>query len=419
MSYKRLRGTHDIYGDDAKQFQSIESTAREVFKNFGFSELRTPILEEKEVFTRALGNETDVVQKEMYEFEDRSKTRVAMRPEGTAGVVRAYLENELDKTEGLAKFYYIGPMFRSERPQAGRLRQFHQVGVETLGADTPAADAEAIQALTVFLDSAGAGGYKLKLNNLGTFEERDGFRDVLKNYFTPMTDKLCEDCKNRLNKNVFRLLDCKVDTCRFIAKSSPAITDYLTAESTAHFEAVKRLLTKAGIAFELDVHMVRGLDYYTKTVFEVTHPKLGAQDALGAGGRYDRLIESFGGPRLGAVGFAVGIERLLMCAEGEKTNDSYQNSFFIATLGEAAHAEGFALLSRLRAAGITSLMDLLSKSLKGQMRLADKHHCRFTVILGDNELKDGKFSLKNMETGVQETVDMASAVEILKKKKDI
>ncbi len=418
MTFQRLRGTHDIYGDDALRFQKIEATAREVFRHFGFSELRTPILEEKEVFTRALGTETDVVQKEMYEFEDRSKTRVAMRPEGTAGVVRAYLENEFDKTDGLAKFYYIGPMFRSERPQAGRLRQFHQIGVETLGADSPLADAETIQSLTMFLEKAGAGGFKLKLNNLGTFEEREAFRAVLKKYFEPYESKLCDDCKNRLNKNVFRLLDCKVESCRAIARKSPPITDHLTAESKAHFDAVRKFLEKAGIVFEIDAYMVRGLDYYTKTVFEVTHPGLGAQDALGAGGRYDRLIESFGGPKTGAVGFAVGIERLLICLGEAKKESAYQDSFFIATLGDTAQAEGFALLSKLRTAGLPALMDLASKSLKGQMRLADKHKCRYTVILGDNELKEGKFSLKNMESGQQEAVDLSDAVKILSKKKE-
>lgn len=418
MPFQRLRGTHDIFGDDALRFQKVESVAREVFKNFGFSELRTPILEEKEVFTRALGTETDVVQKEMYEFEDRSKERVAMRPEGTAGVVRAYLQNEFDKTEGLAKFYYVGPMFRSERPQAGRLRQFHQIGVETLGADGPLADAETILALTAFLERAGAGGYRLKLNNLGTFEERDGFRAVLKKYFEPFEAKLCDDCKNRLQKNVFRLLDCKVESCRQIARQSPPITEHLTAESRKHFDAVCGFLAKAGIAYEVDPYMVRGLDYYTKTVFEVTHPGLGAQDALGAGGRYDRLIETFGGPKSGAVGFAVGVERLLICLGEAKKEEGYRDSFFIATLGDAAQAEGFALLSRLRAAGLTGLMDLASKSLKGQMRLADKHRCRYTVILGDNELKEGKFSLKNMENGAQEQVSLSGAVEFLKTKKE-
>ncbi len=418
MSLKRLRGTHDIYGDDALYFQRIESTARKVFKNFGFSELRTPILEEKELFTRALGTETDVVQKEMYEFEDRSGTRVAMRPEGTAGVVRAYLENELDKSEGLCKFYYLGPMFRSERPQAGRLRQFHQIGVETLGTDSAYSDAETIHALTSFLDQAGAGGYKLKLNNLGTFEERGSFREVLKDYFKPFEAKLCEDCKNRLTKNVFRLLDCKVESCRAIVKNSPPITDYLTVESKAHFQAVCDLLEKAGIAYTLDPYMVRGLDYYTKTVFEVTHPKLGAQDALGAGGRYDRLVETFGGPKIGAVGFAVGVERLVMCIAGESAPKEIEaNACFIVTLGEAALGAGFKLLSELRAGGVKASMDFSGKSMKSQMRSADKSKSRYAIIIGDNELKDGTCALKDLKEGTQENRRLDGIVaEILKSK---
>ncbi len=413
MAFKRLRGTHDIYGDDALSFQQIESTAREVFKNFGFSELRTPILEEKELFTRALGTETDVVQKEMYDFEDRSGTRVAMRPEGTAGVVRAYLENELDKSEGLCKFYYMGAMFRSERPQAGRLRQFHQIGAEVLGTDSAANDAEIIHALTAFLDTVGAGGYQLKLNNLGTFEERNSFREILKKYFLPFEASLCEDCKIRLNKNIFRLLDCKVGSCRAMVKNSPPITDYLTVESKVHFDVVCSLLGKAGIAYTLDPYMVRGLDYYTKTVFEVTHPKLGAQDALGAGGRYDKLVESFGGPKIGAVGFAVGIERLVMCISSEKKEaQTYQNTFFVATLGQEAQAAGFALLSSLRRAGLGALADLTAKSLKSQMRQADRHRCRFVIILGENELKENKFVLKDMQTGEQKEHPLDQLISI-------
>lgn len=406
MSLQRLRGTHDIYGPDALIFQKIEATARQVFSRFGFSELRTPILEERDLFTRALGTETDVVQKEMYEFVDRSQTAVAMRPEGTAGVVRAYLENNFHKIDGNAKLYYMGPMFRSERPQAGRLRQFHQIGLEALGFDTPAADAEAIHALTVFLDAAGAGGYRVRLNNLGTFEERGGYREVLKSYFEPHLSKMCEDCKNRFTKNIFRLLDCKVETCRAISKKAPSIHDHLNDDSKRHFETVCRLLQKAGVAYEIDPYMVRGLDYYTKTVFEVSHSKLGAQDALGAGGRYDKLIETFGGPASGAVGFAVGMERLAMClaASGEAPKPGYEDTIFIATLGEAAGEEGFQILSQLRTAGFSALMDVGAKSLKSQMRQADKHRARYAVILGDDEIAKKIYTVKNLETGNQEAV---------------
>ena len=246
-------------------------------------------MEERELFARALGTETDVVQKEMYEFEDRSKMRVAMRPEGTAGIVRAYLENNLDKTQGLCKFYYIGPMFRSERPQAGRLRQFHQIGVEQLGTGSPYADAEILHALTSYFDAVGVEGYQVKLNNLGTFEERAEFKKALQGYFKPLEDKLCDDCRNRLIKNVFRLLDCKNPNCRAIAEKSPAITGFLSLASKEHFDIVCRSLAACGIAYKLDPYMARGLDYYTKTVFENFAPKIRSSGCVG--GR--RPIRSF------------------------------------------------------------------------------------------------------------------------------
>jgi histidyl-tRNA synthetase len=407
--YKRLRGTHDIYGDNALYFQKIESAARKVFHNFGFSELRTPILEEKELFCRALGTDTDVVQKEMYEFEDRSKTQVAMRPEGTAGVVRAYIENEIDKTEGLAKFYYLGAMFRSERPQAGRLRQFHQIGVEQIGTDSPLADAETILCLAGVLDSLGITDYKIKLNMLGTLEERQVFKNALLEYFTPLAQSLCEDCRNRMEKNVYRIFDCKKEPCKaivakapFIHPGAPLLPRELSEASHAHFDIVRSALDKAGAHYVIDPAMVRGLDYYTKTVFEITHPKLGAQDALAAGGRYDKLVESFGGPPAGAVGFAIGIERLVMClAQDKKPETSFENVFFVATLGDEARTQGFVLLCALRKAGVAALMDFSAKSLKSQMRSANKARCRYVIILGDNELKEKKFVLKDMQTGEQ------------------
>ncbi len=415
MKFQRLRGTHDIYGKDALLFQNAESCARAVFQRFGFEELRTPILEQKELFTRALGNETDVVQKEMYEFEDRSKERVAMRPEGTAGIVRAYLENNFDKTQGLCKFFYLGPMFRSERPQAGRLRQFHQIGVETLGTDSPYADAETLQALTLFLDLAGAGGYQVKLNNLGTFEERAEFKKVLQKYFDPYKERLCDDCKNRLTKNVFRLLDCKNSSCREIIEKSPKISGHLSAPSKEHFDKVCQALESSDMTYKLDPYMVRGLDYYTKTVFEISHPKLGAQDALAAGGRYDHLIETFGGAAAGAVGFAIGVERLLMCLE-QKDAENPEKVFFVATLGEAAFQEGFKLLSRLRKENFSASMDFSAKSLKSQMRAADKIKADFVLILGEDELKKNVCMLKNMKSSAQEEISLDGIVKKLESK---
>ncbi len=413
---QRLRGTHDIFGEDAICFEKVESLAREVFARFGFEELRTPILEEKELFSRALGTETDVVQKEMYEFTDRSKTSVAMRPEGTAGVVRAYLENGFDKSQGFAKFFYMGPMFRSERPQAGRLRQFHQIGLEYLGAQSALADAEVIHALTVFLDEAGAGGYSLKLNNLGTFDERKEFRKKLYDFFLPQKKALCEDCASRLDRNVFRILDCKVESCRKIVRQSPPLYDFLTAESKDHHRQVCEALASANVSFTEDPYMVRGLDYYTRTVFELTHSKLGAQDALAAGGRYDQLISSFGGDPAGAVGFAVGVERLLMCISSQQDAKAKAPLYFIVTLGPEAFKEGFKLTSLLRASQVKAQMDLKPSSMKSQMRQADKIQSDFTLILGENELKSQKVVLKNMKVGSQEELPLKEIVELLKKR---
>ncbi|MBI3252937.1 MAG: histidine--tRNA ligase [Candidatus Omnitrophica bacterium] len=406
----------DLYGPDARAFAALEAAARRVFQSFGFREIRTPVLEEKELFTRALGAQTDVVQKEMYEFKDRSDTFVALRPEGTAGVVRAYLEDHFDKTEGLSKFFYMGPMFRSERPQAGRLRQFHQIGVETIGAAGPYADAEAIHCLAVFLDEAGIKGYRIKLNNLGTFGEREAFKKVLLKYFEPQKSALCDDCKTRLIKNVFRLLDCKNPACREIAEKSPAISGALDPESKDHFEKVLRSLEAIGLEYTLDPRMVRGLDYYTKTVFEVSHAALGAQDALAAGGRYDGLVESFGGTPAGAVGFALGVERLLMCGDKTETAGGAAESVFVVTLGEKAFEEGFKILSSLRTGGVTASMDFEAKSLKSQMRSADKSKSRYVVILGDNEIEKGVFTLKDMTGGGQEERALKDAVNFLKGK---
>ncbi len=416
MSFQRLRGFKDIYGSEADECARVEALARKVFGAFGFKEIRTPVLETRDLFRRALGSDTDVVQKEMYEFEDRSKEHIAMRPEGTAGVVRAYLENNFDKTEGLSKFFYTGSMFRSERPQAGRLRQFHQIGVEQLGTSSPYADAETIQCLVLFLDTCGAHDFEIKLNNLGTFEERKVFKETLKNYFKPREKELCDDCKSRLERNVFRILDCKSELCRRIIIKSPPIHDFLNDESKNHYRQVCEGLAGTGIRFKEDPYMIRGLDYYTKTVFEISHPKLGAQDALAAGGRYDSLIESFGGAPAGAVGFAIGVERLLMClpeAGNEKT--AGENTFFVATLGETAFKEGFRLLSQLRAAGMKVLMDFSARSLKGQLRFADKEKCRYVIILGDDEIKKNSFILKDMKNSAQKEIALSGALEALKK----
>ena len=415
MPVQRLRGFKDIYGEEADGFAKVEAAARSVFGTFGFLEIRAPILEERELFRGALGPETDVVQKEMYEFLDRSKTPVALRPEGTAGVVRAYLENNFDKTRGLAKFFYAGPMFRSERPQAGRLRQFHQIGVEQLGTDSPYADAETIHCLDRVLRECGIRDHEIRMNNLGTFEERNAFGEVLKKYFKPHEKSLCEDCRNRIGKNIFRVLDCKVSACRPVIEKSPLIADHLSEKSREHFSRVREALDSVGVRFSLSPHMVRGLDYYTKTVFEVTHGALGAQDAVAAGGRYDHLVESFGGSPAGAVGFAIGVERILMIPVPSVTPERLP-AVFIITLGEEAARRGFRLLSDCRAQMIQSFMDFSAKSLKSQMRSADKSKSRYVVILGDDEIAKNTLSLKDMKSGAQEQVAIGDLVGLLKEK---
>lgn len=415
MRFQRLRGFQDILAEEARRFAELAGAARRVFRNFGFEEVIVPLLERREVFSRALGEETDVVRKEMYEFEDRSKTRVVLRPEGTAGVVRAYLENDLDKKQGLAKLFYAGPMFRSERPQAGRQRQFHQIGAETLGTESPWADAEMIHCLDLILKAFGVSGYEIQMNNLGTFEERERFTAVLHDYLKPHEKSLCEDCRFRLGRNVLRVLDCKVESCRAVAGQSPPISGFLSSSSREHFETVLKALEAAGVAFKTAPRLVRGLDYYTKTVFEVTHPRLGAQDAVAAGGRYDGLLEAFGGKAAGAVGFALGVERLLRVPV-PAVEPEFDDSCFIAALGDTAIKTGFVLLARIRKEGMTALMDFESRSLKSQMRSAGRNRSRWVVILGEDELQSGRCILKNMKDGLQENPSLGDVVEVLRRK---
>lgn len=407
-SIQRLRGFKDLYGEEAALFSHVERVARETFRLFDFEEIRLPVLEEKGLFSRALGEQTDVVQKEMYEFKDRSDVHVAMRPEGTAGVVRAYLENKLDKSRGFARFFYIGQMFRSERPQAGRLRQFHQIGVEQLGVSSPQSDAETILSLTTYLQRLGVRGAVLKLNNLGTLEERKLLKEKLTKAVRPRLGSYCADCQKRFEKNVFRLLDCKVRECRaevrkvdWIKPGEPLLPVESAAESVAHFAAVCEALTSVKQPFTIDPFMVRGLDYYTKTVFEVTHPDLGSQDALAAGGRYDHLIENFGGEPAGAVGFALGVERLLLCTPFSP-NALKPPPVMIAALGEAPFHLGFTLLDALRHFGLPAVMELKSRSLKSQLRIAEKRGCRYVVLIGEDEIAKKKFILKDMHAGSED-----------------
>lgn len=420
---QRLKGTEDIFGERAIAFERVEAVARKVFKAFGFKELRTPYLEEKDLFCRALGTGTDVVQKEMYEFKDKSDELVALRPEGTAGVVRAYLENNFHKTESLSKFFYVGPMFRRERPQKGRLRQFHQLGVEQLGAETPLSDAETIHCLAVFLEEIGipAGDYRVKLNNIGYPEERREYRSKLGAYLSAHRSELCEDCHVRLEHNVLRVLDCKQERCRSIVRGAAAgrLADHLSEDSRKHHEAVQRALDAVGVRHEEDPYMIRGLDYYTKTVFEFTHAKLGSQDALAAGGRYDGLVELFGGPRTPSVGFAAGLERLLIAlqAHGAAASpaDVFEDAYFVIARGEEPLRQAFRILARLRRDGVNAVMDLRpDRSFKSLFNQANKVRARYAIVLGEDELKAGTFKIKDLQRSEEKSFPLERVAETVK-----
>lgn len=416
MKYKAVRGMDDILPKDIATWQELETIARSGLESYGYSEIRTPILEDASVFIRSIGEETDIVTKEMYVFKDRKDRSLAMRPEGTAPIVRSYVEHSLDMVSSQAKLYYIGPMFRSERPQKGRSRQFHQIGVEVFGTYSPYADSEVIIQMDNMLKSFGLQDFTIKINSLGSVEDKNKFSSNLKKYLKEKESMLCSDCKKRTKNNPLRVLDCKVESCKTALKGSPSITDSLSENSKKHYEKVKSVLDKMNIKYKEEKNLVRGLDYYTGTVFEVIHPALGAQDAIGAGGRYDNLVKDFGGRESGAVGYALGIERIIL-ALGDKA-PKVKRTMFIATMGDAAKLLGIKLSSSIREKlpQFTVLTDLQEASLKSQMRNADKNNAEFVLIIGDDELKEEKITLRNMKTKEQLSVSLESAAEEIKKK---
>ena len=416
MKYKAVRGMDDILPKDIATWQELETIARSGLESYGYSEIRTPILEDASVFIRSIGEETDIVTKEMYVFKDRKDRSLAMRPEGTAPIVRSYVEHSLDMVSSQAKLYYIGPMFRSERPQKGRSRQFHQIGVEVFGTYSPYADSEVIIQMDNMLKSFGLQDFTIKINSLGSVEDKNKFSSNLKKYLKEKESMLCSDCKKRTKNNPLRVLDCKVESCKTALNGSPSITDSLSENSKKHYEKVKSVLDKMNIKYKEEKNLVRGLDYYTGTVFEVIHPALGAQDAIGAGGRYDNLVKDFGGRESGAVGYALGIERIIL-ALGDKA-PKVKRTMFIATMGDAAKLLGIKLSSSIREKlpQFTVLTDLQEASLKSQMRNADKNNAEFVLIIGDDELKEEKITLRNMKTKEQLSVSLESAAEEIKKK---
>lgn len=410
------RGTKDILPDTVGDWNYVEGEIRELCRRFGYSEIRTPIFEHTELFQRGIGEGTDVVDKEMYTFTDRGERSITLRPENTASAVRAYLQNKLYAQSNLVKLFYIGSMFRYDRPQAGRMREFHQFGVEALGEANPAVDAEVILLAMNLLEGLGLKDLELSINSVGCPKCRSKYRTMLQDFFRDKLEDLCEDCRSRFERSPLRILDCKKDSDKPYMADAPKITDCLCEECAEHFAKLKELLTSAGISFTHDPRLVRGLDYYTKTAFEIKYPPLGAQSAVAGGGRYDGLIEEMGGNPTPAVGFATGLERLLLALESQNLLPEKNRSVdaYVVALGETAQTEGFKLLNSLRQQGLSAAMDFAGRSMKAQMKQANKLGAKYSVILGEDEIAEGVAMLRSMEDSSQAKVPMNQVAEKIK-----
>ena len=409
------RGTKDILPARIGQWIYVEGKIREICARYGFSEIRTPIFEHTELFQRGIGDTTDVVEKEMYTFTDRGGRSLTLRPENTASAVRAYLENKLYADHPVTKLFYIGSMFRFDRPQKGRFREFHQFGVEVLGEKSPLVDAEIIILAVRFLESLGLNDLVLKLNSVGDAQCRTRYRQQLQDFFRDKLADLCEDCRSRFDRNPLRLLDCKNEKCQMVSRGAPEITDCLCDECQNHFQKVQDYLTSAGIQFVLDSRLVRGLDYYTRTAFEIQYVPLGAQSAVAGGGRYDGLIEEIGGAPTPGIGFAVGLERVMVAMEIQNLYPMEEKhaDVFLVALGETAQRAIFPLLIGMRDRGLNVTMDYAGRSLKSQMRAADKAQARFVVILGEHELAENYAVLRDMYSSEQRQVSLPDIINTL------
>lgn len=409
------RGTEDILPDDSSLWRKIEQTAHEVCANFGFKEIRTPVFEDTNLFQRGVGDTTDVVQKEMYTFEDKGGRSITLRPEGTASVARSFIENSLYANPQPTKLYYIISCYRYEKPQSGRLREFHQFGTECLGSPSPSADAEIIALALTFFNRLGIKDLKLNLNSIGCPNCKKAYNEKLKEYFKQYEDELCDTCKTRLEKNPMRIIDCKSEICSRIAKDAPKMIDFLCDECREHFDKTRAYLDATGIKYTIDPDIVRGLDYYTRTVFEITSDALGAQSTVCGGGRYNGLIEEIGGKPTEGIGFALGIERLVMImkAQGIDLGTASATDIFVGSIGDSADICAQKLVYELRVAGVNAERDILGRSVKAQMKYANKTGARFSMILGEDEVNSAKADLKNMETGETTSVSL-TADEVLK-----
>lgn len=409
---KAARGTKDIFGEDAVKYTYISKTAQEIFESYGYTFIKTPIFEETDLFKRGIGEGTDVVEKEMYTFKDRGDRSLTLRPENTASVVRSYLENAIYGKEDVTKYYYNGSMFRYERPQAGRQREFNQIGVEVLGESSPILDAEVIAMSYFLLEKLGITDLEVHINSVGTNASRTKYREMLLNFLEPMKEELCEDCRMRMEKNPLRVLDCKVDKCKELTKDAPSIIDSLNEEERAHYETVKKYLDIFGVKYVEDSRLVRGLDYYSSTVYEIVTNKLGAQGTVLGGGRYDNLLKQLGDKDIPAVGFAAGVERMMMLLEDYPKNNP---DVYVAWLGENTQEFGLKIAKILRDNGIKTFVDFNSKGMKSHMKKADKLAVKYCIIVGEDEMNKDVVVLKDFSARTQEEMSLEKAIEIIKK----
>ncbi len=412
------KGTKDILPEQVYKWQYVEEKFAELCERYGFKEIRTPVFEHTELFTRGVGDTTDIVQKEMYTFEDHGHRSITLKPEGTSPAVRAFIEHKQYAEVQPTKYYYVTPCYRYEKPQAGRLREFHQFGIETFGTGDMLADAEVICFANDFLGEMGVTDIRLRINSVGCPECRKKHREALKDFLKPNYDKLCNTCKDRYERNPMRIIDCKSPECQEIVKGAPMMIDYLCDDCREAFEDLQRNLDALGIKYEVDPTIVRGLDYYTKTAFEFVTDAIGAQGTVCGGGRYDHLVEEVGGPPIPGVGFGLGIERLLLLMEnlGVEIPEPDAVDAFIAVMGDEAKAWGLKLLRELRQKGLKVQMDTLARNVKGQFKYANRLGARYTVVIGDDEIKAGVVSLKEMATSEQREVKMENlAGELIKR----
>jgi len=417
MKYKTLKGLQDILPPEVSIWQHIEAKARNIFRAYGYQEIRLPILESTNIFVRSIGETSDIVEKEMYTFQDKGGRSVTLRPEGTASFVRAYVEHHLYNNPAPQKYYYMGPMFRYERPQAYRYRQFYQIGAEAMGVEDPKLDAEIISMLTKILSGIGLAGLNFEITSIGCKKCRPAYRDALKNFLREKLNSFCSDCQRRFDVNPLRILDCKVPDCVSIRQGSPPVIDYLCAECKEHFESLKHHVILLKVPHTINPNLVRGLDYYTRTVFEVQPLIEGSQSTIGGGGRYDHLIEEIGGKPTPAIGFSTGIERIILNLKRQKVDipSLPKPLVYVAEMGAEAKNIAVKLSQTLRDKGIGVVETISSRSLRAQLRQANSVGARFAVIIGEDEVKNSTVTLRDMTSAAQETVALSDIVEVLKR----